>query len=256
MRKSTPLLASFFSLALLVPAVTRALALLERDDVEIGSHDKALPGAGPQRITLVLDPGHGGSDMGAVVGGHREKDIALSIARRLKNILEARGAGAVRLTREEDTFIPLDQRIEESRDWSGTVFVSLHLNQVQRKRLHGITVFAFGKETFKGAGTGSHQRKYAPIPPPPEELAKASTELADSIVDSLRHQGLRVDKPAKAGFYVLKNPTIPSVLIELGYLSNPQEAARLIDPGYQDKLAQALAASLQTSLARLPASPL
>ncbi len=245
--------AVFFSLALLTPRDARPLALLDVEDPQNPVFEKT-DAQDPGRFILVLDPGHGGNDLGAVVGGHREKDIALSIAHRLKNMLEARGAGAVRMTRESDSFVPLDQRIDESLEWSGSVFVSLHLNQVRYKKLNGITVYAFGKEHFKSAARGRHQRKYAPLPPPPKEMAKASASLAAGIVDSLRREGLRVDAPAKAGFYVLKNPGIPSVLIELGYLSNPQEAARLIDPAYQDKLAAALAASLQSYIARLPAA--
>ena len=78
-----------------------------------------------------------------------------------------------------------------------------------------------------------------------------SADFANSIVSSLRAQGLRVDPPARAGFYVLKNPEAPSVLIELGYLSNPAEAARLNDPAYQDRLAEALAVSLESYVGRV-----
>lgn len=249
----------------LIPAAFLALGLcvrhpvwaaLDTDAALEASGDEEAPESQDPPAALILDPGHGGNDLGAVVGGRREKDIALSISRRLKARLEARGAGPVRMTRDSDSFVPLDERVDDSLEWSGRVFVSLHLNQVRAKRLQGITVYAFGKDQFKSAGKSAnkrrHHRKVEPLPAPPKELARASARLADSIVDSLRHQGFRVDPPAKAGFYVLKNPGIPSVLIELGYLSNPQEAARLNDPAYQDKLAEALASSLQPSLAKLP----
>lgn len=183
--------------------------------------------------------------MGAVVGGRREKDIALAIAHRVKEKLEAMGSAPVRLTRDSDIFIPLDQRVGNSQGQDGAAFVSLHLNQVHSKKSHGITVYAFGKDHFK-TRPRFRRHKLAPLPPPPVDEAKASAALANSLVYSMRAQGFRVDPPARAGFYVLKNPTIPSVLIELGYLSNPQEAARLNDPSYQDRLAEAVAVSLQS----------
>lgn len=249
------ILPSLLLLGLAAPGPAGALMLLETEAMESPRAEKPAAFTAPRGVTFVLDPGHGGTDLGAVVGGHREKDIALSIAHRLKEKLAAAGASAVRMTRDSDQFVPLDQRIDESLGWSGSVFVSLHLNQVRYKKLNGITVYAFGKDHYKKAAKESRKhRKYAPLPPPPKEMAKASAKLAESIVDSLRREGLRVEAPARAGFYVLKNPGIPSVLIELGYLSNPQEAARLIDPAYQDKLAQALASSLQSYLAKLPAA--
>ena len=80
--------------------------------------------------------------------------------------------------------------------------------------------------------------------PPPKEVAQAGFILADSIARSLRAQGFRVNSIELASYYVLKNPSIPSILIELGYLSNPKEAAMLNNPAYQDRLAEALAVSL------------
>jgi len=201
------------------------------------------------RPTFILDPGHGGDDLGAVVGGKREKDIALAISLKVKKRLEALGETGVKLTRADDRFITLDQRVDDAQEWSGNLFVSLHLNQVRYKKPHGITVYAFGKESFKSPKLKRH-KNVPPLAPPPKELARQSSAFADSIVASLRAQGLRVDAPAKAGFYVLKNPTVPSVLIELGYLSNPQEAARLNDPVYQDRLADALAVSLESYLSK------
>jgi N-acetylmuramoyl-L-alanine amidase len=251
--KKALILAAFLSPGLCLQSPARAA--LDTEAPLISAGDEEFSAAQTPPAALIIDPGHGGDDLGAVVGGRREKDIALAIARRLRARLEALGAGPVRMTRDSDFFVPLDERVDDSLEWSGRVFVSLHLNQVRAKRLQGITVYAFGKEQFKSADKRrhhNHRRKVEPLPAPPKELARSSALLANSIVDSLRHQGFRVDPPAKAGFYVLKNPGIPSVLIELGYLSNPQEATRLNDPAYQDKLAQALAASLQPSLAKLP----
>ena len=200
---------------------------------------------------IVLDPGHGGKDLGAVRKGEREKDIALSITRKIKQRLEAAGV-PVRMTRDSDVYVPLDQRIQESLDWGGSLFVSLHVNQERSRKAAGIDVYAFGK-------TGrhrSHRRHRLPVlPAPPRAAREASAELAGELVRSLRARGLRVDAPDKAGFYVLKNPAIPSVLIELGFLSNPNEAARLEESAYQDQLADAIAASLRQHLGSLGAAP-
>ncbi len=192
---------------------------------------------------FILDPGHGGDDLGAVVRGLREKDIALAIARKVKERLAADGLAA-RLTRDSDFFIPLNERVLENE--LGEAFISLHLNEVRGKKAQGITVYAFGKDHLRIRRHHHRRRKVPPMPAPPKEEAHASAALADTIVRSLRSQGFHVDPPARAAFYVLKNPAIPSVLIEMGYLSNPQEAARLDDPAYQEKLADAIASSLKS----------
>ena len=113
------------------------------------------------------------------------------------------------------------------------------------RKLEGITVYAFGKSPYRETRRRRARHSVPPLPAPPKEQARASAAFAETIVRSLRSQGFKVEPPLRAGFYVLKNPTIPSVLIELGYLSNPKEGERLADPAYQDRLADALASSLQ-----------
>ena len=225
--------ALFLALSVFLPSSANALP---ESPTPASSAEARKPAA------VILDPGHGGEDLGAVVHGRREKDIALAIARKVKDKLEKLGAKPT-LTRDSDIFIPLDKRVTEFQE--GEAFVSLHLNQVRSKRLQGITVYAFGKNRFKSKSR-PHKHKVAPLPEPPQDEARASNDLALSIVRSLRAQGFRVDPPAKAAFYVLKNPSVPSVLIELGYMSHPQEGARLLDPAYQDRLAEAVAVSLQS----------
>lgn len=191
---------------------------------------------------LIIDPGHGGEDMGAVVRGLQEKDLALAIARRLRQKLAP--SVEARLTRDSDVYVPLDRRIDDNLD--GALFVSLHVDKVRHQRARGIRVFAYGREFFRSR---SRHLGLPALPPPPKSLVRRSRELADRLAGSLRSRGLRVLAPERASFYVLKNPQIPSVLIELGYLSNPEERAKLGDPAYQDLLAETLAATLTTSLA-------
>lgn len=202
----------------------------------------------PRGAAILIDPGHGGDDLGAVVHGRREKDLALAISLKLRDRLVALGAPA-RLTREDDSTLGLDERVGIAFDCAEGLFVSLHLNEVRHKSRDGIIVFAYGQRRFQGRGRRRGSRRIAPLPAPGRAQARASSELASEIVRSLRQKGFRVDPPAKAGFYVLKNPGLPSVLIELGYLSNPAEAARLADPAYQDRLADALAESLHAYFA-------
>ncbi len=224
--------------ALLVSLALPAAALYESPSAP------ASPEAGAGAV--VLDPGHGGDDMGAMAGGWREKDIALAIARRVRDKLQAMGHTKVMLTRDADVYVPLDKRMEQDLgDKAGLAFVSLHLNETRSKKPHGITVYAFGRQTIRLPSKHRHPG-LPPLPAPPKDEAKASAALARALVGSLRAQGFRVDPPAKARFYVLKNPRLPSVLIELGYLSNPAERKRLSSAEYQDKLAEAVAVSLRS----------
>ena len=225
-------------------ALILALPLLPRTAGALFDAPTASPEPPAAKSAFILDPGHGGQDLGAVVGGKHEKDIALAIARKVTEKLEALAGAKVRLTRDSDTYLPLDQRVGDGVEWEGAAFVSLHLNKVRYKQLHGITVYAFGAHHMRGGSQRLHH--LAPMPAPPKEEALASRALAAALVRSLRAQGFRVAAPERAAFYVLKNPSIPSVLIELGYLSNPSEAARLNDPAYQDRLAEALAVSLRS----------
>lgn len=204
-----------------------------------------VPESPPVSAPLILDPGHGGDDLGAVAGKKREKDIALAIARKVKQKLEALGT-PIRLTRDSDVFVPLDGRVDQTLQ-EGLAFVSLHVNLVKSKKASGIRVYAFGKEDYH-TKVPFRKKPLEPLPTPSRAEAKASGDLAAAIVHSLRVQGYRVDPPAKAGYYVLKHPNLPSVLIELGYLSNPKEAAMLGDAAYQERLADAVAASLGSYL--------
>jgi N-acetylmuramoyl-L-alanine amidase len=199
----------------------------------------AVPALGP----VILDPGHGGRDLGAVVGGRMEKDIALAVSLKVKDRLESLYGVPARLTRDSDVFVPLDERVRESIADGGVVFVSLHLNQVRRKKARGITVYAFGRGRWKPRHRRSRQ-KLSPLSAPPREQARESADLAEEVTAALRARGFQASRPARARFYVLKNPEIPSILIELGYLSNPKEAAALASPAYQDALASAIAESL------------
>jgi N-acetylmuramoyl-L-alanine amidase len=232
----------------------------------------AMPTAAPLPVPaeramtpVILDPGHGGDDLGAVVKGVNEKDIALAVSLKLRDKLK--DSLPVRLTRDSDVYVTLDDRVVNAVDWNGAVFVSIHLNQVRSKKLAGATVYSYGAEKRHWWRRKPRHPKVPPMPAPPRVEAKESSLLAAAMTRSLRESGVRVEQ-AKSDYYVLKNPSLPSVLVELGYLSNPEEAARLADPAYQDKLAASLAKAIAqyaservlradaTASAAAPAKPL
>lgn len=203
----------------------------------------SLPLTANRPVTpVILDAGHGGDDLGAVVKGLREKDIALAVALKLRDRIK--NDMPVAMTRENDNYVTLDNRLVESVDWNGAVFVSIHLNQVRNKKLSGATVYSFGVQDRRAWRRRPKHPKVPPMPSPPRVEAKESEFLARSLVKTMRDGGFRVES-AKSDYYVLKNPAQPSVLIEIGYLSNPEEAARLNDPAYQDKLVESMAAAIK-----------
>ncbi|MDE2236640.1 MAG: N-acetylmuramoyl-L-alanine amidase, partial [Elusimicrobia bacterium] len=140
------------------------LALLLASPVEpaAAAAAAAIP---PSLAPIVLDPGHGGRDLGAIVGAEREKTIAFSIARLLKQDLSASGCAA-RLTRDGDLFVPLDRRVDDSLAWKGRAFVSLHLDEVDSSRPHGITVYSFGPSLFRSGPRRGPPPPPRPAPPP------------------------------------------------------------------------------------------
>ena len=203
-----------------------------------------LPAASDRPLTpVIIDPGHGGDDLGAVVKGIQEKDIALAVGLKLRDRIK--GDMPVMLTRDSDHYVTLNDRIVDSVDWNGAVFVSIHLNQVRDKTLSGATVYRYGAEKRRFWRRRPHHRKVPPMPAPPGIDAKESDFLASAMVKAMRDDGFRVEK-AKSDYYVLKNPAQPSILIEIGYLSNPDEAAKLNDPAYQNKLVETIAKAIES----------
>lgn len=200
-----------------------------------------VPLAGEFAMPIVLDPGHGGEDLGAVNQGKYEKDLALAIALKLRRRLRV----PVVLTREDDRYVTLDRRVVDAVDSNGALFVSLHINQVKSRKLAGAVVYSYGPEKLRVWRPKRRHPLVPPMPAPPRVGAKESELLARSVVNALREQGLRAEA-AKSDYYVLKNPASPAVLIELGYMSNPDELARLSDPAHQDKLAGILARALES----------
>lgn len=204
-----------------------------------------LPAAANRPMTpVILDPGHGGDDEGAVVHGLMEKTIALIFAKKLKARLSKAPGLPVVLTRDSDRYVTLDDRLVDSVDMSGAIFVSLHLNQVKGKKAAGAIVYSYGPEKLRSWRRRRHP-SVPPMPAPPRGQASDSERLALTFSRALRADGFRAEA-SKSDYYVLKNPASPSVLIELGYLNNPTEAANLSDAAYQDRMVESLAKAIES----------
>jgi len=231
---------------------------------------KAGAAAIPTRAqpVVVLDPGHGGVETGAVgPSGMQEKDVTLDLARRLKPLLEAQGATVV-LTRDDDRVMPLDDRTAIANQNRAELFVSIHVNASQRKAAYGAeTYFLSTDATDAEARTlaALENKAYQPVggpamtpANPPDrglelilwDLAQnsflaESSRLAESVQRELNGAtGVRDRGVRQAPFRVLMGATMPAILVETGFISNPEEEARLKDDAYKDKLAQGIARAI------------
>ena len=239
---------------------------------------KAAPApAAPQKSlpVIVLDPGHGGVEVGALgPAGLQEKDLTLDLARRLKVLLERQGVTVV-LTRDEDRVLPLDDRTAIANHNRAILFISIHLNASKRKSAIGAeTYFLATAATDAEARTlaGLENRAYeapdtaaaASSTTPPDhglelilwDLAQnsflvESSKLAEAIQAELNTAtGVRDRGVRQAPFRVLMGATMPALLIEAGFISNPEEEARFKDDAYKDKVAEAIARAVASITAR------
>ncbi len=229
---------------------------------------------------VVLDPGHGGIDPGTKSGaGITEKEVVLTFSRTLKAKLEASGRYEVHLTREDDTFLALRERVAFAQKKGAGLFLSIHADYFPQEidKTTGATVYTLSeeasdeearalaaKENFSDALAGIE------LPSDSDEvlanilidLAQRETKnrsgvFARSIVGELASRGaLHTRKIRSAGFRVLKAPDVPSVLLELGFLSNPDDEKLLTSEAWRDRTAEAVAKSIDTYFAkRLAQSP-
>ena len=225
-------------------------------------------------ITIALDPGHGGEDPGATgAAGTREKDIVLSIAKRLKFKLEELPNMRVMLTRDADFFVPLGTRVEKARAVDADLFVSLHADAFVEPSARGSSVFVLSEkgasstaarwlankenlaDSIGGVNIKSHDRQLASVLLDLSTTAQISDslKLANAVLGEIGgiaklHRGA----VEQAGFAVLKAPDIPSILIETAFISNPEEEAKLRDNGYQDQIADAIVKGIRRYFSKNP----
>lgn len=210
---------------------------------------------------IVIDPGHGGVDPGAIgASGSYEKTITLAASKTLKRVLEKTGRYEVVLTRARDRFLRLRERVAVSRASDADLFISVHADSIADKRLRGASIYTLSEQSSdKEAARLAEQENKSDIIAG-MDFSEETPEVTNILIDlaqretmnqSARFAGylakelrgaVRTHRRAHrfAGFAVLKAPDVPSVLLELGYLSNPREEHMLRSPEFQNKVAVAL----------------
>ncbi len=213
-----------------------------------------------QRKIIVIDAGHGGVDPGAIgYNGTYEKNITLSMAKELKELLDQKGKYKVYLTRSRDVFIPLRERVKISRSHDADLFISVHADSAKNRKAVGLSVYTLSETASdKEAAALAEKENKADIVAG-LNFAEHSKEVSDILLNLAQREtnnssaefasllSAQMSKVAKtvsnthrfAGFAVLKAPDVPSVLLELGYLSNPTEERQLRQKSYRRKLGEA-----------------
>jgi N-acetylmuramoyl-L-alanine amidase len=237
------------------------------------------PSASAARLaTIVIDAGHGGEDPGAIGRrGSREKDVTLSIAKRLKKLIDEEPNMRALLTRDGDYFLALGARVEKARAVKADLFVSIHADAFIRPNVRGSSVFALSEKraTSEAArwlankeneadliGGVSFDGKDKYLAQTLLDLSQTATidhslRLGNSVLQRLGGVNtLHKANVEQASFAVLKAPDVPSILVETAFISNPEEERRLNDQGYQDKLARAVLEGIREYIAKHPPRPL
>jgi N-acetylmuramoyl-L-alanine amidase len=226
---------------------------------------------GDPRPLVVLDPGHGGIDTGTKgSSGEEEKDIVLNFAQRLRDRLEKSGKYRVLLTRTDDTFVALADRVRIARDAGATLFVSIHADSLPHGEgdAQGASIY-----TLSDTATDSEAARLAEkenradviagvdLKSEPDDVAgilidlaeretkSLSTQFAHKLAGELKAVTRMHKKPLKsAGFRVLRAPDVPSVLVELGYVSNRQDLQSLLSETWRSRTADSMAQAIETFL--------
>jgi N-acetylmuramoyl-L-alanine amidase len=225
-------------------------------------------------IIVALDPGHGGEDPGAVgPSGLREKDVVLSIARQLRDRLDAVPGMRVMMTRDADFFVPLHDRVRKARRVQADLLVSIHADAFFKPEARGASVFALSTDGATSAAARWMANKEnaadvvggvnvavkdaqvlrAMLDMSTSAQIKDSLKLGSEVLSRIGRVGrLHKSRVEQAGFAVLKAPDVPSILVETAFISNPEEEAKLRDPQYQAALVEALATGIRRYFAKNP----
>ena len=216
-------------------------------------------------IRVIIDPGHGGKDPGAVGdAGVQEKDVVLDVAKRVRTVLSKDRRVTVILTRADDRFLPLEARTAFATERRADLFISIHANSSPRRAATGVETYVLGGSSDEDARATAERENTTPGQAAPNTNALIQAMLADlsdttreehsialahSVKESfVRTVGARypvVDLGIKrAPFYVLLNTGMPSILAEIAFLSNPEDERRLAQTSFRQRVAEALAAGI------------
>lgn len=225
-----------------------------------------------REIVVVIDPGHGGKDPGAIGEyGSKEKNVVLAISQRLADLIDRQPNMRAVLTRKGDYFVPLRERLKLARKGKADLFVAIHADSYFNAHSSGASVYALSRRgatseaarwiarrdnysELGGVDLGELEDKSYVLRSVLIDLAQTATitdslRLGTSMLDSLDNvTRLHYSRVEQAPFVVLKSPDIPSVLVETGFISNPNEERKLRDESYQNKIAQALFNGIQMYL--------
>jgi N-acetylmuramoyl-L-alanine amidase len=238
----------------------------------------ATAGATDRLIIVALDPGHGGEDPGAIgPGGTQEKDVVLQVALKLRERINASSVGGnpmrAFLTRDGDYFVPLQTRVEKARRVQADLFVSIHADAFLRPEASGASVYALSErgasstaarwlaqqenasDRVGGVSVSVKDQsvRHALLDMSTTAQIKDSLRLGDSMLREIGGVGkLHKRSVERANFAVLRNPDVPSVLVETAFISNPDEERRLRSQTYQNELADALISGIRKYFAANP----
>lgn len=221
---------------------------------------------GEEKLLVVLDPGHGGIDPGAENDGDSEKELMLRFAKELRDELLRAGGFDVALTREEDKFVSLERRVAIAHKLEADVFISLHADALSEGRATGATVYTLSDSASDKASAALAERHNRANILAGVDLTESDDVVADVLMDlarmetqpradqlaravrlGIKEQGIALNtRPLRsAGFSVLKSPDIPSILIELGFLSSRSDLDHLRDPVWRAAMAAGIRDALE-----------
>jgi N-acetylmuramoyl-L-alanine amidase len=225
-----------------------------------------------RRPVIVIDPGHGGIDNGTQANGQSEKSLVLAFGLALRDRIEKSGKYRVVMTRSDDTFIPLDERVKIARDQSAALFVSIHADSLPRKEgdAQGATIYTLSDKASDAEAARLAETENKADAIGGVNLKEEPTEVADILIDLAQRETrtfsnrfahllandmkstTRMYKhPLKsAGFRVLKAPDVPSVLVELGYVSNKGDLDHLISENWRSRNVEAMTQAIDEFLAK------
>jgi N-acetylmuramoyl-L-alanine amidase len=265
-----------------VPFDPLALLIEETEKRNAERQAKGQPAPAPKDkvarlATIVIDAGHGGEDPGARGRrGSREKDVTLTIAKRLKALVDAEPNMRALLTREGDYSLRLEERVTTAKKVKADLFVSIHADAFVRPSARGSSVFALSERraTSEAARYLASKENQADliagvslkgkddyIKRTLMDLSQTATidhslRLGNSVLRQLGTVNtLHKGQVEQASFHVLKSPDIPSILVETAFISNPDEEKKLNDRAYQDKLARAIVSGIRDYFAKYPPRP-
>ncbi|UCC94896.1 MAG: N-acetylmuramoyl-L-alanine amidase [Candidatus Omnitrophota bacterium] len=203
--------------------------------------------------TIVVDPGHGGRDPGATSSrGLEEKNLNLKVSKYLKEELERRGFKVI-LTRSRDTYLTLEDRVRVAKKYNADLFISIHANSNRARSINGTEIYYLSPSRLnsrKRAAKLARAHDFGRIPRDAKAILwdllltknyALSVESAHSLYFTFKNLGFKVKPPLKAPFYVLRFAYVPSILVEMGYLSNRYEEKILRRRYYQKQIAEAVA---------------